>query len=111
MKIGSTCPRHQEFGLLYPNSMRLQGLLFQYHTVIVNLCKRAVLFIKKPFFSQLPSMLKASEFGRFSSDLERLATFIHEEVSLASKQLQNDEAEKILVFVRLLPNSSQRTCL
>ena len=96
MKIGRACPRYQDFGLLYPHSTGLQNVLNQYYTVVINLCKQAVLFTRKSFISQLPSFLKSfsSEFGRYNDDLERLAATVREEVSLASKRLQSDEVDK-----------------
>ena len=96
MKIGCSCPRYQDFGLLYPNSERLQNLLCRYYAVVINLCKQAVLFLNKSFLSQIPSIVRsfATEFRHFNDDLERFAIAIRQEVSLASKQLQNDEADK-----------------
>ena len=101
MEIGSTSPRYQEFGLLYPDSIGLQKALCKYFTVIVKLCKQAILFIRKPFFSQLSSsILKpfTSEFSSFSADLMRLATAIRGEISLASLQVQKDEFEANATF-------------
>ena len=89
MDIGSSSPRYQEFGLLYPSSKRLQTALCKYFTVIVKLCKQAVLFIRRPLFSQISSsILKpfASEFDGFRTDLKRLAIAIRDEVFLASEQ-------------------------
>ncbi|MCJ1269568.1 hypothetical protein MMC22_009460 [Lobaria immixta] len=91
----------QEFGLLYPESTRLQNALCDYFVVIVCLCKQAVIFLKKPFLSQLSSSLLRpfeSEFGVFHQDLESLASGIREEVSLASNQAQQDEATQMSKF-------------
>ena len=101
MRIGSTCPRHQDFGLLYPESTRLQSALCEYFVVIVQLCKQAVLFLRKPFWSQLSSsILKPfeSEFGAFHQVLERLACAIRDEVTLASNQAQQCEATEMSKF-------------
>ena len=101
MTIGRTCPRYQDFGLLYPESKRLQSALCEYFIVIVRLCQQAVVFLKKPFWSQLSSsILKPfeSEFGSFHQDLESLASAIREEVSLASNQAQQNEATKMSRF-------------
>ena len=40
MEIGQTAPRHQEIGVLYPKSKRLQDDLKEYFIVIVLLCQR-----------------------------------------------------------------------
>jgi hypothetical protein len=97
MNIGRTCPRYQDFGFLYPKSTGLQKALCEYFVVVVELCKQAVLFIRKPFFSQLSSsVLKPfqPEFGHFENDLGKLANTIREEASLASKQAQSNEIEE-----------------
>jgi Ulp1 family protease len=97
MNIGRTCPRYQDVGFLYPKSTRLQKALCEYFVVVVKLCRQAVLFIRKLFFSQLSSSIPKSfrsEFGHFENDLTRLATTIREEASLASKQGQSDEIKE-----------------
>ena len=103
MKIGRTCPRYQDLGLLYPNSPRLRQVFCQYFTIVVSLCKQATMFVRKPFFSQFASCILspfASEFEHFTTELNELAAAIWDEVLLASNRLQNEEAEK---------NSSFRT--
>ena len=65
------------------------------------LCKQAVIFLKKPLWSQLSSsILKPfeSEFGGFHQRLESLANAIREEVSLASNQAQRNEATEMSKF-------------
>lgn len=97
MNIGRTCPRYQDFGFLYPKSTGLQKALCEYFVVVIELCRQAVLFIRKPFFSQFSSsVLKPfqSEFGHFESKFVRLATTIREEASLASKQAQSEETKE-----------------
>ena len=67
----------------------------------MRLCRQAVVFIKKPFRSQLSSsILKTfeSKFDTFHQDLETLATTIREEVSLAFNQVQQTEATEIAKF-------------
>ena len=101
MKIGLTCPRYRDFGLLYPESMRLQNALCEYFVIIVRLCKQAVVFLKKRFWSQLSSSILSpfeSEFGSFHQELEILANAIREEVSLASNQAQRNEATEMSRF-------------
>ena len=101
MEIGRTSPRYQDFGLLYPESKRLQSALCDYFVVIVQLCKQAVLFLKKPFWSQLSfPILKPfeSEFRSLQLDLEKLANAIREEVFLASNQAQQKETKEMSRF-------------
>ena len=101
MRIGLTSPRYQDFGLLYPESTRLQRSLCEYFVIIVSLCKQAVLFLEKPFWSQLSYSIFNpfnSEFGSYQQDLENLACAIQQEVSLASKQAQQNEAKEMSRF-------------
>jgi ankyrin repeat domain-containing protein 50 len=111
MNIGRRCPRYQDFGLLYPTSTRLQNALCEYFTAIVDLCKHAVLFIGKPFLSQLSSSVLIpfqSEFGHFEVDLGTLASTIREEASLASKQEQSIEVKKNSAFRETMLKSSAK---
>ena len=99
MEIGSTSPRYQEFGFLYPRSIRLRNALCKYFTEVVKLCKQAIVLISKPFFSQFSSsILFTTEFSRLSGDLQKLAAEIREEVCLASQQAQKDEIETNATF-------------
>ncbi|EXJ91683.1 hypothetical protein A1O3_00233 [Capronia epimyces CBS 606.96] len=114
MNIGRTCPRFQEFGSLYPRSQSLQRALCEYFIVVVELCMRAVLFIKKPFLSQISSAILApfhSEFGSFEVDLARLANVIRDEVSLAAKQEQSLEVKENLSFRTLSAKLSEGVAL
>ena len=107
MRIGRTCPRYQDFGLLYPESTRLQSALCEYFAVIVDLCKQAVLFLNKRFRSQLLSSILNPfelEFGGLYRDLENLASGIRDELSLASKQAQQIEAAEMSKFRALGKN-------
>ncbi|MCJ1461962.1 hypothetical protein MMC07_000562 [Pseudocyphellaria aurata] len=109
MKIGTTSPRYQDFGVLYPDSKRLQSALCEYFVVIVRLCKQTVLFLKKSFWSQLSSSIIkpfGAEFGGFQQDLENLAATIREEGFLASTQAQQDEAKEMSRFRASAKNRS-----
>ena len=86
MNIGRTCPRCQDLGLLYPKSTRLRAALYEYFIGLVELCKKAVLFVQKPFIFQLSSSIFDSEFGCLQGNLDRLAFTIREEASLSSQQ-------------------------
>lgn len=77
--------------------------------MIVRLCKQAVLFVNKPFLSQLSfSILKPfdAEFGNFQRNLELLAQAVREEVSLASKQAQDQEAKESSRFRALFSDTA-----
>ena len=95
MNIGLTAPRFEKYALLYSTSTSLRKELCHYYSVVVSLCTRIVLFVKKPFIKQIASALRKpfeDEFGSFQKDLNRLGTEVKEEVSLASKQLQNRDS-------------------
>lgn len=94
MRVGRTSPRYQDYGHLYLESTRLQRALCEYFVVIVRLCKQAVLFTKKPFWSQLSFPISEpfeSEFGGFQRDLEHLAGAVRKELLVASIQPQQNE--------------------
>jgi hypothetical protein len=101
MNVGRSCPRYQEFGFIYPKSIRRQKALCEYFVVVVELCKQAVLFIRKPFISQLSSSVMKpfqTEFGHFEVDLAKLANTIREEASLTSQQEQSIETKENSTF-------------
>ena len=97
MNLGLSAPRLEKYALLYPSAPSLQKELCNYYSVVVNLCTRVVLFVRKPFIRQFASAWRKpfdDEFGNFQKDLTRLSAAIKEEVSLASKQQQSLEATK-----------------
>ena len=92
MNIGLSSPRFEKYALLYPTSTGLQKELCNYYSVVINLCTRIILFVRKPFIKQIASALRKpfdDEFGTFQKDLDRLGTAVKDEVSLASNQQQN----------------------
>ena len=94
MDIGRSCPRYQEFGLLYPKSASIRKVLCEYFVIVVQLCRSSILFLQKPLLSQLSSAIAApfeSKFGIFEKQLLRLATSIRENIHLASELARSDE--------------------
>jgi Cdc6-like AAA superfamily ATPase len=101
MSIGRTCPRNQEYLLLYPRSLELKEAVCEYFIVTVQLCKQAVVVLKKPLLGQLFSAMSntiMSELGGFEQRLGQLAGAVTAEVSLASKRLQVQEAEQSSIY-------------
>ncbi|KAL9122299.1 MAG: hypothetical protein Q9187_001147 [Circinaria calcarea] len=95
MNIGSTCPRFTQFGLLYPSSIGLQRALCDYYAIIIQLCKRSIEFSRKPGLSQFATTFLSpfeAQFGKFIKDLESFGQVVRDEISLASKQVQREEA-------------------
>ena len=133
MRIGKTCPRFSEFGLLYPASKRVQRALCDYYAVVFRLCKHITLAARRPsnllfyfvFFPfgrwfnvpdiQVIVHVRFSrtiiypfevEVGPFESRLEYLSKVVHEEISLASKQAQIEE-QKLQAWERHEARSSR----
>ena len=95
MNVGLTAPRFEKYALCYATSKSLQNELCNYYSVVVNLCTRIVLFVRKSFIKQIASALRKpfeDEFGTLQKDLNRFGTEVKEEVSLASKQLQSRDS-------------------
>ncbi len=92
MNIGVNSPRLEKYALLYRTSASLQKELCNYYAVVVNLCTKIVLSVRKPTIKQIANALRNpfnDEFGVLQKDLARLGTAVNEEVSLASRQQQN----------------------
>ena len=92
MSVGQSAPRFEKYALLYPASASLRQDLCNYFSVVIDLCKSAILFIRKPFVSQALSVLRKSfddEFDKFRKDLVRLGDAVKDEVSLTAKQQQS----------------------
>ena len=92
MKLGLSSPRFERYALPYPTSSSLLQELCNYYSVVVNLCTRIVLFVKKPVIKQIACALRKpfdDEFVTFQKDPVRLGTVVKQEVSLASEHQQN----------------------
>lgn len=90
MDVGRTSPRLRDFGSLYPKSVPLRKALCEYYISIIGFFRRAVLFSKKNFLSQLSSSVLRpfdAEFGGVREDLQRKAMAVGDEASFASKQV------------------------
>lgn len=93
LEIGRSAPATNELALVYPDSSVLQSLLCEYLAYLVQLCRRAIQFTKKPALSQLKaSVLNSfdSEFGDLRERLRTLGTLIEKHVAtkFVSGQLQ-----------------------
>jgi hypothetical protein len=113
MSIGRTCPRDQEYLLLFPRSDELREAVCEYFIVSVQLCKQAVLVLKRHFLGQLLSAMGntiMSDLSGFEAKLVRLASAVAEEVNLASRRLQVQEAERnsMLQLISLTSSSESK---
>ncbi|KAI1626306.1 hypothetical protein EDD37DRAFT_648738 [Exophiala viscosa] len=99
MHVGRSCPRFQEYGLLYSTSAKLQLALCGYFTVVVRLCQDAVNFITKSLVAQLSATIFdpfQTGFGQYENELTRHGKAIRDEVRLAGikeQQLVNTKNE------------------
>ncbi len=53
MGFASHCPRYAEYEVLYPNSVRLQTALCNFHASLIRCCKHAVEVAKRDCLSAL----------------------------------------------------------
>ena len=61
MKLGSTCPRFDKYGALYPDSAEVQTALCNYYAIIIRLCRYSIESSRKSgtwprFVSAIPSI-------------------------------------------------------
>ncbi|MCJ1393145.1 hypothetical protein MMC18_006017 [Xylographa bjoerkii] len=94
MDIGRTCPRRNDLASLFPSAIGLQKAVCEYYTVIISLCKQAVVSSRRPFMTQLSlSFMKSfdTDFGKFQNELRKLGVAVREEAFLASQQAQIEE--------------------
>ena len=95
MSVGQSAPRYEKYAVLYPTSLSLRRELCNYFSVVINFCKDAVLFVRKPLVSQAFTVLQkpfSDEFGNFQKDLLKFSDAVRDEVSLAAKQQQNTDS-------------------
>lgn len=103
MNVGQSAPRYEKYAILYPASASLRQELCNYFSVVIDFCKAAVLFVRKPvIFQALDALRKPfnDEFGKFQKDLVRFCDAVRDEVSLAAKQQQNLERKENSLFRR-----------
>lgn len=94
MEAGRQAPRYQALALIYPKSKNLQGYLFEYYVVVVELCQTIHKFSQQSAFGQMMSSLKDSDLKGFQSDLQLWSSSIREEANLLLSQHFADEAQQ-----------------
>ncbi|KXG52155.1 uncharacterized protein PGRI_084390 [Penicillium griseofulvum] len=100
MRIGKTAPTYQQFGELYPDCIGLQSALCDFYAIIINLCVKIIEVSRRTGLMQtISSMINPfeSEFKPFLDLLDETTQKIKLEVSLASKQA-DQEAKKLLEY-------------
>jgi hypothetical protein len=100
MCIGKTAPTYQQFGELYPDCIGLQRALCDFYAIIINLCVKIIEVSRRTGLMQTISSIInpfESEFKPFLDLLDEATQNIKLEVSLASKQA-DQEAKKLLEY-------------
>jgi len=86
MMAGRLAPRYQSMALLYPRSKVLQSSLFEYFIVVVQLCHQLLKFTQKSVLTQFTSTLSDTALKSYSSNLDRWANAIKEEVNILTTE-------------------------
>ena len=92
MNVGLSAPRYERYALLYPASASLRQELCNYFSVVIDLCKSSILFVRRPFISQalrIPRKPFEDEFGKLQKDLIKFGDAVKDEASLTAKQQQS----------------------
>jgi hypothetical protein len=100
MRIGKFSPTYQQFGQLYPGSIGLQRALCDFYAIIINLCVKIIEVSRRTALKQTISSILSpfeAEFKSFLDQLDEATRKIDLEVSLASKQA-DQEAKKLLEY-------------
>lgn len=85
--IGCSCPTYREFGDLFPDNIRLQSALCEYHAVVVRLCLK---IIQESHASNTSFLFRAfvpldTTFKPYQEDLARVIKDIELQILLASE--------------------------
>ncbi|KAL6243480.1 hypothetical protein RBB50_009472 [Rhinocladiella similis] len=109
MHIGRSCPRYQELGILFSTSTALQKAICEYMIIVIDLCRRAVLFFQRSFFKQA-FMLKSfeTEFGQYNEKLRHAGDAVHNEVNLISAEGQQLEMRENTKFRSAMTRFSKK---
>lgn len=98
MNLGRSCPTYQQYSQLYPGCKGLQRALCNYYATVVQLCIKIIEVSKRTVITQTLSSIFnpfESEFKSFLDELDQAAKEIEQQMSLASKQA-DQEAKKLL---------------
>lgn len=97
MNVGLNSPRIEKYAFLYPSSTSLQKELCNYYAIVISLCTKIILFVRKPVVKQIAGVLRKpfeDEFGVLQKDINRVAMAVKEEVSIAAKRQQNLDSKE-----------------
>ncbi|KAJ9494026.1 hypothetical protein H2202_010454 [Exophiala xenobiotica] len=100
MDVGRSCPRYQELGVLYASSKALRKVLCEYMVLVIDLCKKAILFLQRPVYAQVSTFWKTfeTEFSHFKGSLISVADAVRMEVNIASAKEQQLEIKDNATF-------------
>lgn len=85
MKLGKSCPLFADYRSLYPDSVRLQKALVEFHASIIRCCKRVVEIVQRPLHQQLMALLVPfdQEFKPELDELQRHSESVEREINFA----------------------------
>ncbi|KAJ9133275.1 hypothetical protein NKR23_g10866 [Pleurostoma richardsiae] len=96
MRLGKSLEIQRDRVLLFPTNIELKGYMCEYLIVIVNLCRRIVLFEGKSLLSQLASGLTLEkEFKDFETQLEVWSKLINEKIQYLTNKSQAEASTAI----------------
>ncbi|KAK5462441.1 hypothetical protein LTS15_002153 [Exophiala xenobiotica] len=100
MDVGWSCPRYQELGVLYATSTALRKILCEYMVLVIDLCKKAILFLQRSIYAQVSTFWKTfeTEFSHFKGSLISVADAVRMEVNIASAKEQQLEIKDNATF-------------
>ncbi|KAH7131338.1 hypothetical protein EDB81DRAFT_845847 [Dactylonectria macrodidyma] len=119
MNLGSLCPRFAEYQILYPNSIRRQNSLSNFHRSIVYCCKHVIEASQRPSQMKLLKSFWESFEQEFKPDMDnirRCSTDVNADLKLAKaqadhryQQLQSKERKRQSSTRQMLSKCVSRT--
>ncbi|KAK7917534.1 Ankyrin repeat protein [Apiospora marii] len=95
MKLGRMCPLFADYQALYPDSIRLQKALIEFHASIIRCCKHVVQTVQRPVHQQLLTFLVPfdQEFKPDIENLQRHSESVEREISYAKAQADRQDQQ------------------
>lgn len=94
MKLGKLCPLFADYQSLYPDSIRLQSALVEFHASLIRCCAHVVRIVQMPLHRQLLKSLLVSferEFKPDLNDIQRHSDNVRQEIAFAKDQASRQE--------------------
>ncbi|KAF5004276.1 hypothetical protein FDECE_9232 [Fusarium decemcellulare] len=95
--FGSFCSRFAEYRVIFADSLRLKNSICEFHSAVINCCKRIVLEVPRPGRPKawkMPTVSFQSQIRSYVDDIKSKAENVREDIQLAKAQA--DQAEQRL---------------